>query len=76
MEYGKLCRVIGAIIIVLGLYLVVWGKSKDQNTRQISKEPILVDKQNAEESNNERMDHCNDEVLTIGSSGVRITTQD
>ncbi|OIW20317.1 hypothetical protein TanjilG_08291 [Lupinus angustifolius] len=68
-------RVIGAIIIVLGLYLVVWGKSKDHNTRPIAKDPILVDKQNAEEGN-ARMEHCNDEVITIGSSGVRITTQD
>lgn len=23
------CRVIGAIVVVAGLYLVVWGKSKD-----------------------------------------------
>ncbi|CAL0299614.1 unnamed protein product [Lupinus luteus] len=68
-------RVIGAIIIVLGLYLVVWGKSKDHNTRPIAKDPILVEKQNSEEGN-ERMEHCNEEVITIGSSGVRITTQD
>ena len=27
---AKLCRVIGAIVIVLGLYLVLWGKGKDQ----------------------------------------------
>jgi hypothetical protein len=25
-----LCRVIGAIIIVIGLYLVLWGMRKDQ----------------------------------------------
>lgn len=25
-------RVIGAIVIVVGLYLVVWGKSKDYNS--------------------------------------------
>lgn len=25
-----LCRVIGAVVIVTGLYLVLWGKSKDQ----------------------------------------------
>lgn len=24
------CRVIGAIIIAIGLYMVLWGKSKDQ----------------------------------------------
>ncbi|KAE9589954.1 putative EamA domain-containing protein [Lupinus albus] len=70
-------RVIGAIIIVLGLYLVVWGKSKDYNnpSSPISKEPILPDKQIAMEGN-VKMEHCNDEVITIGSSGVRIITQE
>ncbi|XWS07796.1 hypothetical protein CRYUN_Cryun41cG0021500 [Craigia yunnanensis] len=29
-EIMYLGRVIGAIVIVLGLYLVLWGKSKDQ----------------------------------------------
>lgn len=24
------CRVIGAMVIVIGLYMVLWGKSKDQ----------------------------------------------
>lgn len=24
------CRVIGSLLIVLGLYMVVWGKSRDQ----------------------------------------------
>ncbi|KAL9421953.1 hypothetical protein AB3S75_034261 [Citrus x aurantiifolia] len=32
-EIMYLGRVVGAIIIVVGLYLVLWGKSKDQNTQ-------------------------------------------
>ncbi|KAE9585490.1 hypothetical protein Lalb_Chr25g0289511 [Lupinus albus] len=37
-------RVIGAIIIIFGLYLVVWGKSKDYNSqRPIIKELSPID---------------------------------
>ncbi|KAM7486962.1 hypothetical protein LguiA_002971 [Lonicera macranthoides] len=36
-------RVIGAIIIVLGLYLVIWGKSKDHNLSNSNKHDQIVD---------------------------------
>ncbi|KAK7267537.1 hypothetical protein RIF29_20213 [Crotalaria pallida] len=67
-EQLLLGRVIGAIVIVLGLYLVVWGKSKDYSPPSpISKEPMLPDKQIADDANAKK-EHCTDEV--------RITTQD
>lgn len=28
--YMYICRVIGALVIVVGLYLILWGKSKDE----------------------------------------------
>lgn len=29
------CSVVGAVVIVVGLYLVIWGKSKDQNEQDL-----------------------------------------
>ncbi|GAB4836589.1 hypothetical protein Ancab_001502 [Ancistrocladus abbreviatus] len=34
-------RIIGAVAIVFGLYLVIWGKSKDQNSSESNNEQIL-----------------------------------
>lgn len=28
----SLCRIVGAVVIIIGLYLVLWGKTKDQAT--------------------------------------------
>lgn len=28
--YGSYCRLLGSLLIVFGLYMVVWGKSRDQ----------------------------------------------
>ncbi|KAM7489902.1 hypothetical protein LguiB_027386 [Lonicera macranthoides] len=36
-------RLIGAIIIVIGLYLVIWGKSKDHNLSNSNKDDQIVD---------------------------------
>lgn len=58
-------RVIGAIVIVAGLYLVVWGKSKDYKSESLP----IDDKKAAnpehiiEASNNN--DEKNQKVLTI-----------
>ncbi|GAU34703.1 hypothetical protein TSUD_29440 [Trifolium subterraneum] len=51
-EQMFLGRVIGAFIICLGLYLVVWGKSKDYNntSNSIIEEPVLPTKQTAGEN--------------------------
>lgn len=56
---------IGAIIIIFGLYLVVWGKSKDYDSQSpiikelspTTAEHILPAKQNVEEGN-AKMEHC------------------
>jgi hypothetical protein len=29
-----LCRIIGAVLIVIGLYCVLWGKSEEKKTRE------------------------------------------
>ncbi|KAK7245240.1 hypothetical protein RIF29_40075 [Crotalaria pallida] len=56
-EQMFLGRIIGAIIIILGLYLVVWGKSKDYNSSSgkeltpITQEQILPTMQIEEEGN-------------------------
>ena len=28
------CRIIGAVLIVIGLYFVLWGKSEEKKTRE------------------------------------------
>ncbi|KAK6943698.1 EamA domain [Dillenia turbinata] len=49
-EQMYLGRVVGAIVIVLGLYLVVWGKSKDYNSpTQLMDEEIASNKQLTDE---------------------------
>lgn len=35
-------RVLGAIIVVVGLYLVIWGKSNDQSLSSSNKVPIAL----------------------------------
>lgn len=59
-EQMFLGRVIGAFIICLGLYLVVWGKSKDYNnpSNAISEEHVLPAKQNVGEN-------CTHAVITV-----------
>lgn len=52
-EQMFLGRVLGAIVIILGLYLVVWGKSKDyDSSSSITKEDTLPAKQTIDENNN------------------------
>lgn len=75
-EQMFLGRVIGAIIIIFGLYLVVWGKSKDYDSQsQIIKElspttaeHILPAKQNVEE--NAKMEHCAHGVSNYGAGHI------
>ncbi|KAL5067984.1 hypothetical protein RYX36_018871, partial [Vicia faba] len=52
--------VIGAFIICLGLYLVVWGKNKDYNNTsdRVNEEPLQKAKETAGEN-------CTHEVITI-----------
>ncbi|KAI3826226.1 hypothetical protein L1987_00271 [Smallanthus sonchifolius] len=57
-EQTYLGRVLGAVVIVAGLYMVVWGKSKDNE--QISPEKQILDRESEE--------NCCHKVITIKSS--------
>ncbi|XP_004493899.1 WAT1-related protein At2g37450-like isoform X2 [Cicer arietinum] len=62
-------RVIGAVVIIFGLYLVVWGKSKDYDSPSpIIKDDILSSKQTAE--SNDKEVHPNHEVITSINFGA------
>lgn len=37
-----LCRIVGAIVIILGLYMVVWGKTKDYKSSSIEEQETPV----------------------------------
>jgi hypothetical protein len=70
-----LYRILGAIIIVAGLYLVVWGKSKDYKSPTPSNdEQTAPAKQitHAGSTGNEKFNH---EVVTIDMSGGEIVTR-
>ncbi|KAJ1391352.1 EamA domain [Sesbania bispinosa] len=59
-------RLIGAIVICLGLYFVIWGKSKDYSPQNPSvQEPTLPAKQTVNEGNAKNGEHCPQEVITI-----------
>lgn len=53
-------RLLGAAVIIIGLYLVVWGKSKDYESPE---EELATTKQVGEAK-----DRSNLEVITIASS--------
>ncbi|KAM0053316.1 putative EamA domain-containing protein [Helianthus debilis subsp. tardiflorus] len=62
-EQTYLGRVLGAIVIVAGLYMVVWGKSKDNELsigEQLSPEKQISEKESEE--------NCCQKVITIKSS--------
>lgn len=60
---------IGAVVIIFGLYLVVWGKSKDYDSPSpIIKDDILSSKQTAE--SNDKEVHPNHEVITSINFGA------
>lgn len=42
IKLGFCCRVIGALAIVIGLYLVLWGKSKDQSPLTCSNDKVAA----------------------------------
>ena len=49
-ENELLCRVIGAIIIIVGLYMVLWGKSKDQRGSESSEKVLASPSATTEET--------------------------
>ncbi|KAB1224033.1 hypothetical protein CJ030_MR2G004469 [Morella rubra] len=69
-------RVLGAIIIVAGLYLVVWGKSKDHEFPiPSSKEQTAPDKQ-ITQAGSSRTEKINHEAVTLDVSGGDVVTTD
>ncbi|ESW34666.1 hypothetical protein PHAVU_001G170400 [Phaseolus vulgaris] len=69
-EQMYLGRAVGAIVIILGLYLVVWGKSKDYGSSSaITEEDIFSAKQTVEKSNGKE-EHSNFEVITLSNLGT------
>jgi len=50
------CSIIGAVIIVAGLYTVVWGKSKDMTTSSSSTKIPTIEKGKA--LGGPRVAHC------------------
>ncbi|KAJ0511448.1 putative EamA domain-containing protein [Helianthus annuus] len=59
-EKTYLGRVLGAVVIVIGLYMVVWGKSNDHKLPPLEPEKQI--------SGKESETNCNDKVITIKSS--------
>ncbi|CAI9762043.1 unnamed protein product [Fraxinus pennsylvanica] len=67
MEKGKAAVwVVGAIVIVISLYLVIWGKKKDYKSPQVEEEAIPVKKMI--EIDNNGNEHSNCEVININMS--------
>ncbi|KAH1258531.1 WAT1-related protein [Glycine max] len=66
-EIMYLGRVVGAIVIILGLYLVVWGKSNDyESSNSITKKHTLPSKQ----TQTVEEEHSNHEVITLSNLGA------
>lgn len=75
-EQMFLGRVIGAIIIILGLYLVVWGKSNDyESSSPNTKDDILPSKQTVDESNGKE-EYSNYGIITLSNLGVANIARD
>lgn len=70
-----LCRVIGAVVIVTGLYLVLWGKSKDQPPSDSSDDKAeAIVTQTATEMQ-ERTETVDQEFVAIDITKVRRTDE-
>lgn len=70
-----LCRVAGAVVIVTGLYLVLWGKSKDQPPSDSSDDKAeAIVTQTATEMQ-ERTETVDQEFVAIDITKVRRTDE-
>lgn len=72
---SECCRMIGAVIICLGLYVVVWGKSKDYSPpNPNTQEPTLPAKQIVNEDNAKKENcNCTHEVINANNFENGIT---
>lgn len=58
-----LYRVVGAIVIVIGLFLLIWGKKNNKSSPPVEDEAIPVKKMI--EIDNKGSEHSNGEVLNV-----------
>ncbi|XP_023904753.1 WAT1-related protein At2g39510 [Quercus suber] len=65
-------RVIGAVVIVVGLYLVLWGKSKDQLESTSDSDNVVLTAQNMD-TMNERKTTSKQEFLAIDVKSTKST---
>ncbi|XP_043699750.1 WAT1-related protein At2g39510-like [Telopea speciosissima] len=64
--------IIGAIVIAIGLYLVVWGKGKDHKSSPV----VLTELPTAIASNEEKKNNDNElAIIVLAKTGVTTTTQ-
>ena len=67
--WNLFCRVIGSIVIVIGLYLVLWGKSKDQPQSKPDGAVARADQQMA--TINDHTETPDPEFISIDANRVR-----
>lgn len=75
-EQMRLGRVVGAVVIVLGLYLVVWGKSKDYKTPSLSIGEQGAAEKKIFDATESAKEASYLEVITINAQTEAITTRD
>lgn len=62
LQFGLL-RIVGAVIIIIGLYLVLWGKDRDQNHFKSQEQPTVIS------------DNQKEPKMQVGSSAERQVLQ-
>lgn len=72
---GLFFRVIGAVVIIVGLYLVLWGKSKDQLESTSDSNKVVLTTQNMDTNHtmNERKATSKQEFLAIDVTSTKST---
>ncbi|XP_050250392.1 WAT1-related protein At2g39510-like [Quercus robur] len=72
-ETMYLGRIIGAIVIIVGLYLVLWGKRKDQPGLKSDNEEVVPTADMA--TMNERVTTSNQEFMAINVTSIKSTDE-
>ncbi|XP_050209194.1 WAT1-related protein At2g39510 [Mercurialis annua] len=69
-------RAIGALVIVIGLYMVLWGKNKDQSSSSLNNDEKAAEETTIEmDTINERIEISNQEFVAIDLHKVRPTNE-
>ena len=69
-------RVIGAIVIVAGLYFVVWGKSKEYKSGSPSTDGQMVQDKQMTDASSDSNENSTPEVITLNVSSRGGATRD